>query len=109
MLPWGQQNSPFGPNPNQLIDRIERTVRNAIIRGLDDYKRMDAQNEVDWQLTLTALDKLKFFRVINDKLATFAEMGIPTYNGILPYWAIEEHRMIKSIINKANADKPPKG
>ncbi|MCP4990882.1 MAG: hypothetical protein GY928_34025 [Colwellia sp.] len=88
-----------------MQQRIEDIIRNEILRNLVTYERGGAKSEYDWRLTLEALGRLKSYRLAKDGVATYAQQGIPTFNGILPCYILEEHRIISMIMGNAVAQK----
>lgn len=96
---------PFGGNP-VVRDYLDEIIRAKEISNWTTYTRKgrEAMGR-SWPLTELALDRLAAYRMVEDGVFSYRDLGFPTVEDSIPYWIIKEHMEIRNMQGAAMAEK----
>lgn len=96
---------PFAES-EKIREYIEAVIRNAVIYNWTEYTRRGVEHKgQDWELMCQAIDRISLFKLVEDGVFSYQELGVQTYNGVLPFWIVQEHITMRNIYGRAYAEK----
>ena len=99
------RRAPFGGNL-AVKDYLETIIRAKEISNWTTYTRKGQESRGrSWPLTELALDRLAAYRMVEDGVFSYRDLGFPTVEGSIPYWIVREHMQIRNMRGAARAEK----